>query len=67
MANQGSPLDAHLVRRIRRLTIQGVPLRKVADLAGVSLQTVQKYTVDIREARRRYGQKAVAAYPWLEV
>lgn len=42
--HRGRELPEHLVRAIRRLRREGMSMRRIALLAGVSLWAVQKYS-----------------------
>lgn len=50
--NEGSPLRSHTIVQIRKLRQEGMSVRRVAALAGVSKSTVMKYTTHISEARQ---------------
>jgi len=53
--NEGRPLPYHLRLQIRRLRLNRIPVREIAQLAGVSHTTVMRYTKDLsaRFARER--------------
>lgn len=42
--NEGKPLASYLIQQMRRLRLDGMSVRRIAELAGVSAMTVQKYT-----------------------
>ncbi len=49
--NEGMRLAGSLVAQIRKLRRQGLPIRRIAKLAGVSKTTVEKYTAEIAAER----------------